>query len=132
MDNAPPLTPPIPQATLVVCTTCRRAGALPEGEERPGAALLRALDQGALPPGLTLRAVECLSVCQNGCAVALTAPGKWSYVYGGLDPATHAADILQGAALYAAAPDGLVPWRERPEVFRKQSVARIPPMEPLA
>ena len=37
-------------------------------------------------------------------------------------------DILAGAAAYAATADGLVPWRERPVVFRKQSLARIPPL----
>lgn len=118
-----------PKATLVVCTTCRRPGEVPLGDTRPGAAFLATLAAETLPPGVTLRGVECLSVCSNGCAVALTAPGKWSYVYGGLDPATHAADVLRGAALYAAAPDGLVVWRDRPEVFRKQSVARVPPLE---
>jgi predicted metal-binding protein len=40
----------------------------------------------------------------------------------------NAKDILAGAAAYAATPNGLVPWRARPEVFRKQSLARIPPM----
>jgi predicted metal-binding protein len=39
-----------------------------------------------------------------------------------------AKDILAGAAAYAAAPEGLVPWRSRPEIFRKQSLARIPPL----
>ncbi|WP_297339050.1 DUF1636 family protein, partial [Pseudophaeobacter sp.] len=29
---------------------------------------------------------------------------------------------------YASTTDGLVPWRERPQVFRKQSIARIPPI----
>lgn len=37
------------------------------------------------------------------------------------------ATILDGLARYATAPDGLVPWRERPEAFRKGVVARIPP-----
>ena len=32
------------------------------------------------------------------------------------------------SAAYAEAPDGIVPWRERPTIFRKQSLARIPPM----
>lgn len=127
MDGSPPLSP---AATLVVCTTCRRADGT-GGTDRPGARMLAALAAGDLPPGVTLRPVECLSVCTNGCAVALHAPGKWSYVYGNLDPDTHAAAILDGAARYAATPDGLVPWRDRPEVFRKQSVARIPPLEPL-
>jgi predicted metal-binding protein len=62
--------------------------------------------------------------------VALSGPGRWGYVYGGLDPAQHLAAVREGAARYAAAADGLVPWRDRPEVFRKQSVARIPPQEP--
>ena len=65
----------------------------------------------------------------NGCSVALQAPGKWSYVYGNLDPAAHAPDILRGAGLYAASADGIVTWRDRPEVFRKQSLARVPPLE---
>lgn len=121
--------PPAPRATLVVCTTCRREG-LDDGEARPGALMLAALTAGGVPPGVQVRPVECLSVCSNGCAVALSSPGKWSYVYGNLDPDLHAAAILDGAARYALAPDGLVPWRERPEVFRKQSVARIPPLEP--
>jgi predicted metal-binding protein len=41
----------------------------------------------------------------------------------------NAADILAGAAAYARTTDGLVPWRERPVIFRKQSLARIPPLE---
>jgi predicted metal-binding protein len=43
----------------------------------------------------------------------------------------NARDILAGAAAYAASPDGLVPWRSRPEIFRKQSLARIPPIASL-
>lgn len=111
-------------ATLHVCITCR-AGQPAKGEP-PGAALARAL--AATPPGVTLRPVECLSACSQGCSVALSAPGKWTYVYGRLTPADAPA-ILSGAALYAASPDGLVPWRDRPEIFRKQSLARIPPQE---
>lgn len=116
------------RATLLVCTTCRRAGADPEAA-RPGAVLRDAL-AGHLPEGVALRGVECLSACSNGCAVALSGPGKWTYVYGRLDPAEDAPDILDGAARYAATPDGLVPWRERPGIFRKNCLARIPPQEP--
>ncbi len=114
-------------ATLHICTTCKREGMDPDAP-RPGAVMFAAL--GAAPPeGVTLVPIECLSACSNGCAVALSAPGKWSYVYGNLDPDLHAAAILEGASLYAASPDGIVPWRARPEIFRKQSIARIPPME---
>ncbi|MBU3029123.1 DUF1636 family protein [Paracoccus marinaquae] len=116
------------RAILHVCTTCR--GPVPDPvEPRPGAMLHAALAGAALPEGVELRPVECLSACSQGCSIALSAPGKWSYVYGRLS-AADAADILTGTAAYAAAADGLVPWRERPTIFRRQSLARIPPLGP--
>lgn len=115
------------RAILHVCTTCRGIPAEP-AEPRPGARLHHALSSADLPEGVEIRAVECLSACSQGCSVALSAPGKWSYVYGRLG-ADDAPQILAGAAAYAAADDGLVPWRERPEIFRRQSLARIPPQE---
>jgi predicted metal-binding protein len=114
-------------ATLYVCTTCKREGADPEAE-RDGAKLLAALAHETVPEGVTITPVECLSACTNGCAVALSDAGKWTYVYGRMDPEIHAAEILEGAAKYAASTDGIVPWRDRPVIFRKQSIARIPPI----
>jgi predicted metal-binding protein len=112
--------------TLHVCITCR-AGESVEGEATPGARLHKAITEIGAPEGVSIVPVECLSACNNGCSVALSAPGRWAYVYGRMSEA-NAKDILAGAAAYAATPDGLVPWRTRPEVFRKQSLARIPPI----
>jgi len=117
-------------ATLMICQTCRRiAGGEPVAEEpRPGARLLARIEALGVPEGVTLRPVECLSACSHGCTIALSGgPDRWSYVYGDLDPDRHAETILDGAARYAATEDGVVPWRERPEIFRKQSIARLPP-----
>ncbi|MBZ4688795.1 MAG: hypothetical protein JG765_46 [Cereibacter sp.] len=115
--------------TLHVCTTCRAGEPVPEGALPPGARLHAALCADEAPEGVTIRPVECLSACSQGCAVALSAPGRWTYVYGRLNPETDAPAILAGAGAYAGAADGIVPWRERPEIFRKQSLARIPPLE---
>jgi predicted metal-binding protein len=79
-------------------------------------------------PGISLKAIECLSVCKRPCTVALAAPGKWTYVLGDLDRDLHLEDIVVGARRYAASPDGLVPWRERPLCFRKGVVSRTPPL----
>jgi predicted metal-binding protein len=114
--------------TLHVCTTCKANLPVEDGETPLGAQLYAAILAGEPPEGVRIIGVECLSACKEGAAVALSAPGRWSYVYGRMTPA-DAADILSGAAAYARAPDGLVPWRERPIIFRKQSLARIPPME---
>lgn len=114
---------------LHVCTTCRRCDEeAAEGELRPGKILHARLEQTGAPDGVRIVPVECLSACKNGCSVALSRPGSWAYVYGRLDPDNDVADILAGAGAYAASETGLVPWRERPEIFRKQSLARIPPI----
>jgi predicted metal-binding protein len=113
--------------TLHVCVTCRAGQTLQEGETTPGARLHAAIGEIGAPEGVNVVAVECLSACNNGCSVALSAPGRWSYVYGRLSEA-NARDVLAGTAAYAAAADGIVPWRSRPEIFRKQSLARIPPI----
>lgn len=125
----------MPDATadLLVCTTCRTAQpanplAPTESEIRPGAQLLAAL-QDAAPEGLRVMAVECLSNCSRGCTIALRKPGGWTYVYGNLTADSHLPAILEGAQKYRDADGGLVPWRERPEHFRKNCIARIPPLE---
>lgn len=117
-------------ATLHVCITCKATEPEAEGMPRPGARLHAALAAESCPDGVTIVPVECLSACTQGCAVALSGPGKWSYVYGRMTEA-DAAQILLGAAAYAGCADGVVPWRERPLIFRKQSLARVPPL-PLA
>jgi predicted metal-binding protein len=115
--------------TLHVCTTCRTGEEMLQDGPRPGAQLLAALKDAGAPKGVRIVGVECLSACDHGCNIALSGPGRWTYVYGRMDPATHAPDILAGTAAYAATADGIVPWRERPVIFRKQSLARIPPLE---
>jgi predicted metal-binding protein len=116
--------------TLHVCITCRAGQELREGEATPGARLHAAIIGLGTPEGVRVVPIECLSACSQGCSVALSAPGRWSYVYGRLSDA-NAGDVVAGAVAYAAAPDGIVPWRRRPEIFRKQSLARIPPIGSL-
>ena len=112
--------------SLHVCITCRAGEIEADGTLRPGARLHAALAAAGPHDAVRIVPVECLSACSQGCAVALSAPGRWSYVYGRLSE-IDAPDVLAGAAAYARTTDGIVPWRERPVIFRKQSLARIPP-----
>ena len=114
-------------ARLHICMTCKAGLPVLEGEACQGALLYAAISALPAPDGVEIVGVECLSACNTGAAVALSQPGAWSYVYGRMSP-DNAADILAGAAAYALTADGLVPWRERPVIFRKQSLARIPPL----
>ncbi|WP_370210609.1 DUF1636 family protein [Roseovarius sp.] len=115
---------------LLVCVKCRRGSDAPEEGIRPGQALHDALSTQDLPEGVTLRAVECLQNCDNGCSIALRGgPNRWTYVYGNLDETEHLATLTEGAALYHDSADGLIPWRTRPEHFKRNCIARIPPLE---
>ncbi len=118
----------LPPVELLICTTCKREGMDPEAT-RPGALLHEALAQGEMPENVVVKPVECLSNCSHGCSVVLRGgAGRWTYVYGNLSE--DAVDVVrEGAARYAATTDGLVPWRERPEHFRKNCIARIPPID---
>ena len=113
---------------LLICTKCRVRDQDPAGDIRPGSQLHAALSRKTLPKTIKLRAVECLSNCTSGCSVALRGPGRWSYVYGNFDE-TEAELVLDGAHKYQNTADGLVPWRERSHHFRKNCIARMPPLE---
>ena len=109
---------------LVACTTCRLPGALPDAP-RDGARLSAAL----AAKGVHHRQQECLSVCTRGCAVVFRGPGRRTCVRGAPDPDRHLSDLLEIIRTHAQAPDGMVPWRRRPEIIRKNTIARIPPLE---
>ena len=117
--------------TIHVCTACRRARAdLPEGYDQPGLALAEALAERLLAKGSTIPVlpVECLAVCKRPCTIALSADGKWTYLIGDLDTDSHLDEIVGAAEAYAASANGIVPWKERPQSFRKGVVARVPPL----
>jgi len=117
--------------TIHVCVTCRAADEpLEPKAERSGARLHSALcalasDEVRVAP------VECLSVCKRPCTIGFAAEGKWTYVYGDFSPEAAAA-ILAAAQLYATAPDGLIPWKMRPDAFKKGVVARFPPLSTVS
>ena len=117
-------------ATLLVCSTCKIADEVsqddvPRSGQKLYEALTAASDAGQLT-GLTVKSVECLSNCKRGCTIVLTGGERWTYVYGDLDPQHSLPDVIDGAVLYAKTSDGIVPWRERPQIFRKNCIARVP------
>ncbi len=112
---------------IFVCRSCRDE-ADPDVEPRPGARLAEVVSAKAEDTGLVVRAVNCVANCKRGLSAVLRSGNGWSYVFGGLTT-DHADDLLVGARLLAAAPDGLMPWRGRPESLKRGMVARIPPFD---
>ena len=112
---------------IYVCITCRRAGDA-EGEPCPGVILAEATAAAARGSGISVRVVRCLANCTRGPSAAIRCNGSWTYVFGGIEVA-HAGALVEGARLLARAPDGLMPWRGRPEPLKRGLIARVPPLD---
>jgi predicted metal-binding protein len=114
--------------TIYVCVTCRGGKPL-DLVPVPGEALATATALAAEGTCIAVRPVRCLANCNRGLSAAVRRDGAWTYVFGDLDPASGAEALIEGAKLFAAAPDGLMPWRGRPDALKRGLVARTPPFE---
>ena len=113
--------------TVYVCITCKRLGD-PDIEPRPGALLAAAAERAAAGTEVEVRRLRCLANCTRGPSAAMRCNGSWTYVFGGLD-AGCAAALIDGVRLLANAPDGIMPWRGRPEPLKRGLIARVPPID---
>ncbi|MEM6666327.1 MAG: DUF1636 domain-containing protein [Pseudomonadota bacterium] len=111
--------------TITVCTTCRQDRDDPN-PIRDGYRLMTALEGAAKDrEDVDVRAIRCMSACDNGCAVQIAAPGRFTYVLGDLDPVKHIDDVLAFADLHAEQKSGLVPKVIRPEAIKTNVMARV-------
>jgi len=115
-------------ATIFICVSCTVEGAR---SDQPGRDLFETVKgKLAARPECTaiVKAVDCLAVCKRPCTIALSGEGKWTYVVGDLGPEVNADDVIAAAEAYGATANGIIPWRERPQSFRKGVISRIPPL----
>ncbi|MGD1888069.1 MAG: DUF1636 family protein [Cohaesibacteraceae bacterium] len=123
----------INQVCLSVCTRCKPPSFAGADTERPGYQLAGTILQHAREAtdatfSLTIRGVRCMSQCKRACVVALSAPAKFTLVFGDLDVETDADAVVALAHQFAHSPDGLVPRSERPAPLRAGILGRIPPL----
>jgi predicted metal-binding protein len=112
---------------IYVCITCKRAGEQ-DCEPRPGAVLAAATERAAIGTDVIVRQIRCLANCTRGPSAAMRCNGSWTYLFGGLD-ATNAAALVEGVRMLARATDGILPWRDRPEILKRGLIARVPPLD---
>jgi predicted metal-binding protein len=113
---------------ITVCATCRREGTPRDAAE--GAVLHAAVAVAASGArGIVVRHTQCLSVCKRVCTVSISGAGRYTYLFGDLDPAADAPAVVAMGEACRDADFGFVPWKARPEVLRKGTIARVPPPE---
>lgn len=119
------------RTVLHICTTCNHLGQAedPPGETVAGAQLCDAVSGQIETRGLneTLRVnpVVCMANCEQGCSVAVSSPGRWTYLAGYLTP-DLAGDLVDYALVYGASKTGVVMPSKRAESLRHVIVARVP------
>ena len=121
-------TQAVSAVTIYVCITCRGGRPL-DLVPVPGEVLATATAQAAEGTGIAVRRIRCLANCNRGLSAAVRRDGTWTYVFGHLDPSTGAGALIEGARLFANAPDGLMPWRGRPAALKRGLIARTPPVD---
>jgi len=116
---------------VYVCITCRGQqdrGADPDRDPLPGLRLAAATERAAAGTEVVVRRLRCFANCSRGPSAAMRCNGSWTYVFGGLDEHCAGA-LIDGARLLAAAADGILPWRGRPEILKRGLIARVPPLD---
>ncbi|MEM7522489.1 MAG: DUF1636 domain-containing protein [Pseudomonadota bacterium] len=125
MTLAPPAV-----TVITVCDTCRREHRK-ELKEEPscGEGLLEEMQKAAADTAVEVRQVSCLMGCERACNVAISAPGKLTYVLGRFDPTEEAAaGLVEYAQGHSESETGAVPFRQWPQAVKGHFVARIPPV----
>ena len=112
---------------LHVCVTCRAGLPLAEGAVAPGQTFFDAVAAAAGGAAGNVRVVpvKCLSSCENGCAAAISMPGKWTYLLGRLHLGV-VGDLLSYAGAYGAHPTGTVLPSRRPASLARMVLGRVP------
>jgi predicted metal-binding protein len=110
--------------TVFICITCNGQDL---GVERPGRTLFDAVTASAAG-AIMVKPIECLAVCKRPCTVALAGEGKWTYIVGDLAHERADDDVIAAALSYGASANGIIPWRQRPQSFRRGIIARVPPI----
>jgi predicted metal-binding protein len=125
------------QHVMFVCTSCESAHRTKQAIRISGGERLlrqlQTLHASLSLEKLTIQPTECLGACEQNCAIALSAFGKHTYVFGNLPVdderlESTAAAVMMGASQYYAKPDGTLSYIKCPELLKKNVLAKVPPL----
>jgi len=79
---------------------------------------------------MQVRGVHCMSQCKRPCVVSLMAEGRFTYVFGDLDPNNerHAEALFELVAQYSEATEGFLQRKKRPAELQANILGRLPPL----
>ena len=75
-----------------------------------------------------------MSNCRRACVLALASDNSFIYMFGDIDPnkPEYLTTLMNLILIYRLKPDGVLHWRERPDLLRSNIVGRFPPKNSLS
>lgn len=117
------------QPTLFVCALCKFPAAESGAGDTPGGQhLIDQLTDCLKAEEITLQPVRCMAACDRACNVALSAPGKLTFIFNDLSPSQSAPDLAEFCRQYAAAANGKVPYGLRSPAIKQATAYVLPPL----
>lgn len=126
------------QHNLFVCVTCASAHRTKQairisGGDRLLERLRNLAQDWPLQDEFAISPVDCFGVCNQDCAIALSAPGKNTYLLANLPVDSEqlgavSSAILEYAGKYHSAADGIVKHMQCPNLLKQKALVRIPPL----
>lgn len=125
----------VPMRRLIFCSTCKFSSEskfAPDG--RTGGEMMHDAMQALLQKlgrdDVTVVTQACLWNCDKPCSVVIQDDARFSYVTGRNVPSEEQAEaILAWFDAHGATEDGIVPFRQWPQMMRGHFIARLPPMK---
>lgn len=77
---------------------------------------------------LIWRLVQCLSLCNRPCGIAMASGGAWTYLFGDQSPDLSVNSILEYLSIYLKSSRGEMLRIVRPASLRESIFGRIPPL----
>lgn len=122
-----------PSTTLMVCSLCRFSKAEASRNGTSGGQYLidqlqAALQAQALDDQVDLQPLRCMAGCHQPCNVTLAAPSKLTFILSGVSPTDDVEALAAFCQQYTQAPDGRVPYGQRPAAIREATAFVLPPL----
>ena len=104
---------------VVVCSTCENTDGKGFAAQLRVAMAERGMD-------FEVQDHDCMSNCADPLSLAFSAPGKATYLFGGVDPGRDLDDTLAFAAMYATSADGWIDDARGAGRLRHCLIGRVP------
>ena len=117
---------------LSVCLSCKDGledKKKTRGGKRFSDNLLKVINSNKIT-NLNVRGVNCMSQCKRFCIISLTAQNSFTYIFGDIKTSNtdYVKSLLELTTIYSASRDGFLKRNERPELFQKNILGRLPPI----